>query len=173
MVGYFRAESGVGEVARLLVATLREAGIPHAVLPWEQTISRQEHPFSLEQDAGAIFDVNVICINADELPHFVRDAGAALLAGRYNVGVWAWEVDRLPDEMAKSARLLDEIWGISHYATRAIAPFVDRPVRPFLLPFRRRRQDVSTMQTLASPTAFSSCLRSTSTASSSARTRWA
>ena len=34
VVGYVRAENGVGEVARLLVATLQEAGIPHTVLSW-------------------------------------------------------------------------------------------------------------------------------------------
>ena len=134
VVGYVRAENGVGEVARLLVATLQEAGIPHTVLSWDETISRQEHPFPLNQGAEAVFDVNVICINADELPHFVRDAGAALLTDRYNVGVWAWEVERFPEDMARNAGLLDEIWGISHYTAGAIAPFVDRAVHPFLPP---------------------------------------
>ena len=131
VVGYVRAENGVGEVARLLVATLQEAGIPHTVLSWDETISRQEHPFPLNQGAEAVFDVNVICINADELPHFVRDAGAALLTDRYNVGVWAWEVERFPEDMARNAGLLDEIGDLPLHGGR------DRPLR------RSRRPAIS------------------------------
>lgn len=134
VVGYLRAENGVGEVARLLVTTLQEAGIPHAVVSWDETISRQEHPFPTGQLAEAVFDVNMICVNADELPHFISDAGAAFLTDRYNIGIWAWEVERFPDDMARNAGLLDEIWGISHYTADAIAPFVSRVVRPFLPP---------------------------------------
>ena len=33
VVGYVHEESGLGEIARLLVEVLRHAGIPHAVVP--------------------------------------------------------------------------------------------------------------------------------------------
>jgi len=134
--GYVRAESGVGEHTRLLVATVREAGLDYAVIPFTKTLSRQAVDFS---DFGAgqpEYDVNIIGVNADQMDVFVEHFGAETLEGRYNIALWAWEVEEFPDWMAANARWVDEVWANSSFSAAAISKRIDRPVLPFPLPIR-------------------------------------
>jgi glycosyltransferase involved in cell wall biosynthesis len=123
-----RAELGVGEAARLVVATLNAAGIPYAVLPFDETSNRKRSGFSDYGTGEAEYDVNLICVNADQLPVFVRFAGTAFLRDRYTIGSWYWEVEDCPPEMAASAELVDEIWVASRHAAEAIGRSVEAPV---------------------------------------------
>jgi glycosyltransferase involved in cell wall biosynthesis len=128
--GYVFAEHGVGEEARLLAKIAREAMIDFAVIPYGETFSRQAAQFDDLGMGEATYDVNLICVNADALPHFVEHFGSAILDGRYNIGMWAWEVADLPDTMRSSAGFLDEIWACSSFTADAIARSVPLPVFP-------------------------------------------
>ena len=145
LLGYLRAESGVGEAARLLLGVLADAGAAPSAVALGSTPSRQEHPFDPLGDRGGPFDafgaragplgvpradrrINLLWVNADQLPGLASVAGPELFDGRYNIGAWAWETDRLPAAMAESAELLDEVWVPSSYVRRAVEPVVDRPV---------------------------------------------
>lgn len=134
LFGYIFAEHGMGEAARLLIECLREAGLDYAVVPYTATASRQTAVPAHLGAAHAIYDVNVIVVNADSLPEFVEHVGAHALEGRYNIGVWAWEIEALPMKLAASARFLDEIWAISRFTADAIAPSVPCPVFALPLP---------------------------------------
>jgi glycosyltransferase involved in cell wall biosynthesis len=146
--GYVFAEHGVGEEARLLVQIAKQAKLEFAVVPYTETFSRQAVPFDDLGTGEAAYDVNLICVNADALPHFVEHFGSAILAGRYNIGLWAWEVAELPGEMTRSAQFLDEIWACSSFTADAIARSVPLPVfslpPPILIsePPAVRRQDL-------------------------------
>ena len=132
--GYLRAESGVGEHTRLLVAALKAAGIPYSVTDFGQSSSRQGYPYDDWGHPEPVFDLNLIGVNADELPRFVEHQGEAWLRERYSLALWAWEVEEFPDAMAASARFVDEIWANSSYSARAIAARVACPVFSFPLP---------------------------------------
>lgn len=123
-----RAELGVGEAARLMVASVNAAGIPYAVLPFDETSNRKRSGFSDYGSGEAEYDVNLICVNADQLPVFVRFAGTAFLRDRYSIGYWFWEVEDFPAEMAASAELVDEVWVASRHAADSIGRSVDVPV---------------------------------------------
>ena len=45
IAGYFRAELGVGEAARLLTSAVEAAGVPHSTATYDDTPSRQGHLF--------------------------------------------------------------------------------------------------------------------------------
>jgi glycosyltransferase involved in cell wall biosynthesis len=132
--GYFYAESGVGEHSRQLVETIRRAGIPYAAVPYTRTLTRQQHPFTDPHIGDPIYPIDILSINADELPHFAAEAGERFLEARYNIGLWAWEIEEFPALMARSQRHLDEIWANSSFAATAIQTKVDVPVYPFPLP---------------------------------------
>ncbi len=134
--GYAHAESGVGEVTRLLVSSVREAGMDYSVVPFTSTLSRQQSEFADFGSKDPRFDVNIIGVNADQMDHFVEHFGREALDGRYNIALWAWEVEDFPDWMAATARWVDEIWAISSFSAAAIARKVDVPVYPFSLPIR-------------------------------------
>lgn len=132
--GYLRAESGVGEHTRLLVAAVKQAGIPYSVTDFPQSTSRQQHPYDDWGHPRPIFDVQVVGVNADELPRFVELQAEPAFGERYTIALWAWEVEEFPDPMAASARFVDEIWANSSFSARAIAAKVGCPVFPFPLP---------------------------------------
>jgi glycosyltransferase involved in cell wall biosynthesis len=152
--GYVYAESGVGQVTRLLVEALRSSDVDYRVVPVTKTLSRQETAFSDFGSTDGGFDINIICVNADQVPVFVEDVGRTQLTGRYNIGYWAWETEDFPDWMAESARFLDEVWGISSFTAGSIENKVDVPVHALPLPIRRPTPAVKPRFDLGLPESF-------------------
>lgn len=126
VAGYFRAEAGVGEAARHLLRGLDRAGIPHSTFTYEETLSRQSHAF--EERAGATYDINVICVNADQVPRFTYDVGPGFFEGRHSVGVWWWEVGQFPERFHQAFEPVDEVWVGSDFVREAIAAETKKPV---------------------------------------------
>lgn len=132
--GYVYAESGVGEHTRLLIASLRAAGIPYTVVPVTDSVSRQQFEFSDVGTGEAVFPVDIVGVNADVFPQFVDHFGRSAFEGRHTIGLWAWEVEDFPDWMARSAEFVDEVWANSSFSAAAIARKIDPPTVPFPLP---------------------------------------
>jgi len=155
LYGYVFAESGTGQIGRSIVSALNAAGIPYSVVPFTATINRQKNPFADYGDRTPIYDTNLICVNADQVPVFVEQMGRSILNGRYNIGVWAWEVEEFPDWMARSATMLDEVWGISAFTAASIAKKVtDIPVCALPLPVIAPNRNVHTRAELRLPEGF-------------------
>jgi glycosyltransferase involved in cell wall biosynthesis len=138
VAGYMRAESGVGEAGRLLVAALDAARIPRTIGTYDNTTARQQAAVP-ENGERIEHPIDLICVNADQLHHFLEDTGAD--RQRYRIGAWAWEVDTLPEWMARAADHVDEIWTYSAHAAHAIGAATAKPVRivppPILRPASR------------------------------------
>lgn len=132
-MGYFREKSGLGEIARLLVATLGAAGIPHSVVPagGRGLLERIRGPL-----ASPVYDTNIVCVNPDLLPELVGMLGHSFFRDRRTIGFWWWEVEELPREMAWAAYLVDEIWVGTEHVRRVLAEAVPKPVSIFPLPIR-------------------------------------
>ena len=103
--GYLRTQSGVGESARLALATVQRAGITASTYVDTNALSRQGHPFEpLQRD----LNVNLICVNADELPNFAHRVGQEFFRDHYTIGLWAWELEDFPQKFASSFDFVDE-----------------------------------------------------------------
>src|SRR5580658_4539314 len=92
VAGYFTAELGLGEVARNYVAAIRNLGVGLAL---------QDASFLTNQRKAAAFDyqfsesryaANLICVNALEMPQFLKHFGPSYMRTRYNIGSWWWEL---------------------------------------------------------------------------------
>lgn len=155
VAGYFRAELGIGEAARLLVGAVEAAGLPHATTTYDATLNRQAHEFADRPEAGAAFDVNVLCVNADMTPRFARDMGPAFFAGRHNVGYWFWEIEEFPDAMRPAFEVVDEVWTATDFVAEAIRQVGVRPVFtvPVPVPVPRLAEDLD-RTTLELPEGF-------------------
>ncbi|HEY5473224.1 MAG TPA: hypothetical protein VIK32_08540, partial [Candidatus Limnocylindrales bacterium] len=97
LAGYFTSELGLGESVRQIVAALEAAGVP--TTPVQGLLvppTRQQAEFSPVGPQDAHHDVNVVVVNGEQMPDFVRDVGEAFFAGRPTIGVWWWEVDPYP-----------------------------------------------------------------------------
>jgi glycosyltransferase involved in cell wall biosynthesis len=128
VAGYLRAELGVGEGARLMVECLEVAGLPYSTFAFTQTQSRQQHAFTDGGEGTRDFDVNILCVNADQVPVFAQAVGPGFFAGRHTIGQWAWELEEFPDLWSPSFGFVDEIWAVSEFSRRAIAAATDTPV---------------------------------------------
>jgi glycosyltransferase involved in cell wall biosynthesis len=129
VVGYLRNETGVGEAARGYVEALHALNVPVAlrdvsVLSPNRSEDRTFRRFDPEQPYG----VNLVCVNADQ--HHVVSAylGEEAFRGRYNIGVWFWELSDFPAEWHDRFSYYDEIWAASSFIANAIAPVSPIPV---------------------------------------------
>ena len=134
IAGYFRAELGVGEAARLLTSAVEAAGIRHSTLTYDATLSRTNHAFDERGDRRAPYDVNILCVNADQTRLFARDAGPQFFDGRYTVGYWFWELDPFPAAMHHAFDYVDEVWTATTFVASGIRQIGRRPVTTVPLP---------------------------------------
>ncbi|HVC25244.1 MAG TPA: glycosyltransferase [Acidimicrobiales bacterium] len=132
VAGYLRAETGVGELGRLAALVVERAGIACTTFVDTNTVSRQAHPVAPGVDLG--LDVNLVCVNADELPNFARRVGPRFFEGRYTIGLWAWELEEFPERFFGAFAYVDEVWAISDFARAAISRISPKPVFAFPLP---------------------------------------
>ena len=138
VAGYLRSELGIGEVARSVISALDAREVP--LLPIHGSLvpgAPRAHGLAFLDTAAATFPVNLICVNADHLAHFLTDAGSRFSDDRYNVGFWWWEVPSFPDESRKSFDLIDEVWVGSEYVADALQPVSPVPVITIPTPVTR------------------------------------
>jgi glycosyltransferase involved in cell wall biosynthesis/SAM-dependent methyltransferase len=127
VVGYFRAELGMGEYGRQLLEAVRSAGADASTTTFTETVSRQQHAFD-DQVAQRPAQVNLLVVNADQTPVFAQAVRPDFFSGRYTVGAWAWEVEHFPADLGRAFDVVDEVWAISSFTRDAIARMTDRPV---------------------------------------------
>jgi GT2 family glycosyltransferase/glycosyltransferase involved in cell wall biosynthesis len=128
VAGYFASEKGVGEAVRADIRALAASGIPYVLNNFTDPGSHNQETeisgFSTENP----YPVNLIHVNADAMPAFVRRMGDCYLAGHYNIGFWAWELSQFPSCWNSSFEYLDEIWVPSHFVRAAIQRKTSLPV---------------------------------------------
>jgi glycosyltransferase involved in cell wall biosynthesis len=136
LVGYFDAESGMGEVARALGCGLASASIrfePHNVGLNVHSRREDESDYG-DGVADFPYDVNLFCINADQAPQVMKHLGREVRKGRRNVGYWLWELSTFPEKYVDAFEYFDEIWTPSAHCVEAIAAVSSVPVRRVPLP---------------------------------------
>jgi glycosyltransferase involved in cell wall biosynthesis/SAM-dependent methyltransferase len=133
VAGYFRAELGVGETARQVVAALESAEMPVATVGLSASASRQEHEYETDT-VEPTFPVNLICVNADMLPTFAERAGPGFFFDRYSIGLWWWEINEFPERFLGAFQHLDEVWVGSHFVADAISAVSPIPVVKVTMP---------------------------------------
>ena len=135
VAGYLRSELGVGEAARAVITGLDARGIP--LMPVHGAYvphSRQGHAFAFLDPDAAPFPVNLVCVNADELPEFLSGAGPGFSQGRYTIGFWWWEVTKFPERSHRAFDLVDEVWVGSEHVAAALRPVSKVPIVTVRIP---------------------------------------
>ena len=144
VAGFLRGGLGLGEAGRLYVAALERSGVPVQTTSIDPRLPRApggmaQAPVAktaeftdLRTEVQPSF--NLICVNAPELPRFYGDVGTRFFEGRHTIGVWAWEVDKVPDDWGYSFELVDEIWVYSRYVEQIFAAVSPVPVVRMPLP---------------------------------------
>ena len=137
LVGRLSSEMGLGEAARRAIEALDSVDV--RVFPVDSAVvagRRGEIGFSSFDAADAAFDVNLLCINGDELLDFAALVGEGFFADRHTIGMWFWELAEPPAEWSAALELLDELWAASRSMAEGLSATVSIPVRHMPLPIR-------------------------------------
>ncbi|MFA9269729.1 MAG: glycosyltransferase family 4 protein [Baekduiaceae bacterium] len=158
VVGPLRAESGVGEASRAVVAALDAAGIPVLpVHPPDVSPSRQQVPFRTVTPAEAGFPITVLCLTSLETPGFAGAVGPGFFRGRHTIGLWWWEVEEFPVVMHGGFGWVDEVWAGSDHIAAAITAAAEPhgvPTTRVRIPVRRAAPTTRTRADLGLPNGF-------------------
>ena len=122
-VGFYDAGIGLGSAARDFSSALRHVlPFDEISVPWDFERMRELAP-KLPKYA-----VNLIQINPDALPLFLRHSGGAVLPGRYNVAFWIWELHAGYPSWRHLSTMFNEIWTGSAFSASAIRTVAATPV---------------------------------------------
>jgi glycosyltransferase involved in cell wall biosynthesis/peptidoglycan hydrolase CwlO-like protein len=140
LYGYFGGVFGVAEVSRVLFKTLLLMGIPFCLLPLESKIHEKLMDVEITRLMSRYLSqvtpyfVNLILVNADELPLINRRFGPEKFENKYNIGLWAWELeDYFP--FKESFEFIDEIWYFSEFACKTYRKHTTKPVIKITYPY--------------------------------------
>ena len=129
LIGYLRAELGIGEAARSLARSCEAAGIPYTgVDVGYQVGNRQGDDTLLAASGDRRYPVDVLYVNADMTPVTVQHLHSIGHHAGYRIGFWHWEQPVLPHRFHNAFSLVDEVWVPSTFVLDAIMPVSPVPV---------------------------------------------
>lgn len=127
--GYITAETGVGEGVRANIRAAKAVGIPYTLNNFEVCLSRKaDETFAAEFLEQNPYDINLIQVNAEQVPVFINHKGPEYFEDKYNIGYWAWELSEFPKEWSDRFRYFHELWTYSTFCQQAFASASPIPV---------------------------------------------
>lgn len=130
LVGYIRAEMGIGEGARSDARALAAAGIDFGIINVETGNPARMSDLSWhhKEILNAPYDIILMHINGDFLPMARKELPSHFFDGRYTIGYWAWELEEIPNEWLPAYKEVDEIWVPSNFVKSAVEKHTTIPV---------------------------------------------
>jgi len=130
LIGYTRAEMGVGEGARGDAKALESIHEPFGIICFQSGNPSRMSDLSWQhkETDTAPYDVTLVHINPDQAYRAISELPASHFDGHYRIGYWAWELPRIPEEWKRAFAYFDEIWAPSRFVQEAIAMSSPLPV---------------------------------------------
>jgi len=129
IAGDIEGENGIAESGRILAQALATRGLLRGTMPLGLPSVAPAFAGTLAPGAAVI-----AVVNGPVLPvGLARLKPRNMLRGRRVIGVWAWELSKVPGEWAIGARFVHEIWAPSRFAAEAFE--VIAPGRVRVVPF--------------------------------------
>ncbi|MBB4687107.1 FkbM family methyltransferase [Amycolatopsis jiangsuensis] len=135
LLGYLTAELGLGEMGRIVLEAIETGGVPVASVLEEKAVSNRtgiERPATVGDPR---FPISVLAVNADQTRTILTNH-PEVGAGRYRIGLWAWELEDFPQWQHEAFGMLDEVWTVSEFCRRSIAAHASIPVKTIPVPVR-------------------------------------
>lgn len=130
VVGWFRAELGIGESARCMARAIATTDLPHSFidlkLPCLNRMGDDSMVSRLQKTNP--YRINVFHIDPPVSRDIDHHHGDTFRHERYNIAYWAWELPEFPDAWVAACQYYDEIWCPSAFVRDAIAEKVPIPV---------------------------------------------
>ncbi|WP_420450858.1 glycosyltransferase [Ilumatobacter sp.] len=135
VIGYLQHQSGLGDVARRLVALLDAAGVPTAPIAFDGTHAPLTSTAVVAPQR--LDHARTIALMAPDQVAVLDDWYPEVRGRTRTVGYCFWELDELPDDQIAGARLLDEVWVPTRFVERAFSAVDGLRVRHVPIPVAR------------------------------------
>ncbi len=143
IIGHLFAYLGIGEDVRCAAAAFSAARVPHALIdaPAGADVSTGPHIFDAEVVNAPPYATNIFFMSGLETLRYFCEKGEDFWIGRWNLGVWPWELQDWPEALGFCLALVDEVWAISDFVRRgfelaSLAPVVLMPPAVIVPPAR-------------------------------------
>lgn len=126
--GYLTGQFGLAASARAFADALKRAEVPYVVnnLVALGKGEKRKVPFAFSEDNP--YPINLVHVNVDTLNYFFQLKGPSYFEGRYNIGIWYWELSKFPSRWLPAFKLYNEIWTTSSFTSKCLSRFSPVPV---------------------------------------------
>jgi len=130
LVGWYKAQLGVGESVRLAAKALDASTIEHCLVPLKVNClaSQGDATYDHRLVDDNPYPINVFHIDAPQCGDIDHHHGEAFRKERRNIAYWAWELPEFPDAWIRYFQYFDEIWCPSRFVQAAISTKSPVPV---------------------------------------------
>lgn len=130
ITGFIKGEFGTAHSARIFINAALEGGIPISIINSNIPIPHNCNDTTYDDLLQSCFNkkATLWCYNADMVPVSRQYIGNENWMGRYNIGLWYWELPDFPNEWVDSFEPLDEIWVTSKFTYNSISKKSTKPV---------------------------------------------
>lgn len=128
LYGYLEEPTGLGQAARSAVQALMAVNIPVYCIPIGEAGIRRV-PTDIRRTEIPSYGINWCHENPSRAGDLPKVFGPAAFLGRFNIGYWAWELDKFPTTWDIAFRYYDEIWVPSNFVRQAVEERSPVPVR--------------------------------------------
>ena len=129
LVGFIRAEIGLGQAARGIARALEAADIPFNVINLDWHKGRHgDLSWVRKEVADSDYDVTVVVANPDSMFTVRERLPNSIFQNRFVVGYWVWELPNVPAEWLEAFSLVNEVWAASCFVQTVVAKKCPVPV---------------------------------------------
>ncbi|MGJ8688521.1 MAG: glycosyltransferase [Gammaproteobacteria bacterium] len=123
LIGYTRAEMGIGEGARSDAKALDAADEPFGIICFQSGNPSRMTDLSWQHKEieNAPYDVTLLHINPDHAFQAISELPSEHFNDHYRIGYWAWELPEIPEAWVETFVHFDEIWVPSSFVQDAVA----------------------------------------------------
>ncbi|CAH1231516.1 hypothetical protein PAECIP111891_06838 [Paenibacillus allorhizoplanae] len=123
LLGYARAEMGIGESCRLAARSLASVDYPFGIINFEGTNSSRmaDQSWIHKEIKAPIHNVNIFHINAEQMMEVYAHYGSSIFKDKFNIGYWHWELPDFPDEWIEGFNFVNEVWVPSDFVANSIS----------------------------------------------------
>ena len=154
LVGYLDAEFGLGEAARMLGRALEHGGVPIAAITNTETPVRREHELRWPLSRSVPYDINVLCLQPDQVAGFATQVGPSFFENRSTIGLWFWDSSVLDARYHQAFRFLDRVWVMTEHVREVVSAATDMPVHLIPIAPQERTPPGTSREELGLPAEF-------------------
>ena len=134
--GVFNGVEGLNEATRLNALAIEKAKIKSVLNPLDN------HSLLLLSNENP-YPINLIHVNYHKFADFLFKTPLSYFSGKYNIGVWAWEMSIPPTHSQNYLNILDELWVPSNFCVETFAKASSKPIIKFAHPIHFLENNIS------------------------------